>query len=256
MVSKVKSRPLALCFNKNAVFCTPFLPLVTSFFCKVKAEEKPEMTLNGILNYVGRILKNVSTQIAACAPLRIEIPGDMVRQADLNSASGDIAWRAPLVDEMSLHSASGDIDIDPGDESEADRIQASTASGDITVKGTAEEAEISSISGDADAQGIFGTLKLKSVSGDAEFTGCVDTLTLHSVSGDAEARIENISARLIEAKSTSGNVEIILPEDIGSVHAECSSRSGDCVNRIPDGGEAAGLRIKASTISGNVRIDS
>jgi len=222
----------------------------------VKAEEKPEMTLNGILNYVGRILKNVSTQIAACAPLRIEIPDKMVRQADLNAASGDIFWRAPLIEEMGLHSASGDIDVDPADESRADRIHAGTASGDITVRGTVEEAEISSISGDACAEGFFGTLKLKSVSGDAEFTGCVDTLTLHSVSGDAEARIENVSARRIEAKSTSGNVEVVLPEDVGSVHAECSTRSGNCMNRFPDGGDAAGLQIKASTISGNVRVGS
>ena len=124
------------------------------------------------------------------------------------------------------------------------------------MKGTAGEAEVSSISGDACAEGIFGTLKLKSVSGDAGFTGCVDTLTLHSVSGDAAARIENVSASRIEAKSTSGNVEIILPEDIGSVHAECSVKSGNCVNRIPDGGDAAGLQIRAATISGNVRIDT
>lgn len=222
----------------------------------VKAEEKPEMTLNGILNYVGRILKNVSTQIVACEPVRIDIPADMIREADLNAASGDITWRASLATTMSAHTASGDIDIDPMDESKADKIHASTASGDITLKGTAEEAEISSISGDAVAEGIVGFLKVKSVSGDAEFSGCVDTLTLQSVSGSAEAHIENISVRRIEAKSTSGDVEIDLPDDIGSVHAECSSRSGDCTNQLPDGGSGAGLQIRASSISGDVRIES
>ena len=221
----------------------------------VRAEEKPELSLNGILNYVGKVLKNVSAQLAASEPVRIEIPEGMLRQADLNAASGDIVWHAPFVQEMNAHTASGDIALDLTGETRADKIHAGTASGDISLSGSAEEAEISSISGDAEAEGIFGTLKVKSVSGDAEFSGCVDTLVLHSVSGDSKAEIENASVRRIEAKSTSGDVEIILPEEIGSVHAECSTKSGDVINEIPDGGSEAGLQIRAATISGDVRID-
>ncbi|MER2148086.1 MAG: hypothetical protein ABS987_02925, partial [Ruminococcus sp.] len=43
--------------------------------------------------------------------------------------------------------------------------------------------------------------------------------------------IENTSLKHVEAKSTSGDVEISLPAGLPGVHAECSTVSGDCLSR-------------------------
>ena len=220
-----------------------------------KTEQKPEeISLQSILNFVGRVVKNVSVTLSNCGPLEIAIPKSRIREIELNTASGDIHFEADPIPKMTMHSASGDIYIRAEGEKTADRISASTASGDVKLEGNAAEAEVSSMSGNCTVNGAFDYLKVRSVSGDSEFNGTVNTLTIQSVSGDAEANISNRSVERIEAKSTSGDVEITLPDDAESVHAECSSRSGKCRCGIPDAGSAAATQIRAGTVSGDIDI--
>jgi hypothetical protein len=220
-----------------------------------KNEMKPEeMNLQGILQYVGRLVKNVAATFIDSGRAELQIPRGMIREMDLNTASGDIEYRAEMVSRLSLHSASGDIDIRPEGDVAAENLSAASASGDVTLQGSAMEAEISSISGDADVNGAFGVLKVKSTSGDAEFTGSVQQLSLHTVSGDVEAEVRNTDPREIEARSTSGDVTILLPENICSVHAETSSRSGFCRCTLDDAGSGAPTRIHAASVSGDVDI--
>ncbi len=218
-------------------------------------DDKPEeMTLSGILSYVGRVVRKFSTQMSYNGPLEILVPRKIMTEMKLNTVSGDISYQGPIADVITLHTASGDIEIDPSDDATMERVSAGAASGDVKLHGSAAEAELNSMSGDVSATGAFDTIRIRSVSGDAEFSGSAVKLTLHSVSGDAEATIENNSIQWIEAKSTSGDVEIMLPEGLEGVHAEYTSRSGSCYCKAADAGFSAPVQIRASTVSGSVRI--
>ena len=223
----------------------------------VREEEKPsDFSLDGILNYVGRVVSVFSRQMSGGGPLKIAVPGGMVREMDLNTNSGDISCQGPIIETLRTHTTSGEIEIDPSDDATMSLVTAGSASGDIRIRCSAAEADLNTISGDVYTDGAFDTVRMKSVSGDAEFRGSVITLSIQSVSGDAEAEIENTSVTGVEAHSTSGDLTIVLPEHTDAVHAECSSRSGDCVNRISDAGSSARVQIRAATVSGDVTIET
>ena len=130
----------------------------------------------------------------------------------------------------------------------------STVSGDADVHGSAMDAEVSSMSGDVTVDGVFENLRIKSTSGDARFSGTAADISAVSVSGDVDIRIENRTLRKAEGKSTSGDVEIMLPEGIRDVHAECSTTTGECLSRISDAGSGATVQVRAKSVSGDVTI--
>ncbi|MBQ6400393.1 MAG: DUF4097 family beta strand repeat protein [Clostridia bacterium] len=221
----------------------------------VREEEKPaDFSLDGILNYVGKVVNIFRTQMSYASPLEVAVPGGVLRELDLNTASGDISCQGPTVETLRTHTASGDIEIIPSNDATMNQIVAGTASGDVRLRASAAEAELSTMSGDVFAAGAYDTVRMKSVSGDAEFRGSVITLKLQSVSGDAEAVIDNESLKRVDAKTTSGDLRILLPADLEAVHAECSSRSGECENRISDAGSDAPIQVRAATVSGDVLI--
>ena len=79
--------------------------------------------------------------------------------------------------------------------------------------------------------------------------------TAAAISGDVSVTVENTTVRKITGKSTSGDVEIYLPHGLRSVHAECSTVSGDCCSRVSDAGMNADVKISARSISGDVTVE-
>ena len=213
-----------------------------------------EITLNGILNMVGKAIRNVSDVFRAMPPIRIEVPDGAMAEIELNTRSGDVQCSCAMARKMTARSTSGDVRLDPEQEKTAVKLLISTVSGEADVHGSALEAEISSMSGDVTADGVFETLTAKSTSGDVEFTGSVAELTATTISGDVDVTVENGTIRKIEARSTSGDVEIRLPEGLGSVHAECSTMSGSCLSRVSDAGAGAAVQIRAKSVSGDVTV--
>jgi len=216
--------------------------------------EGEEITLSGILNMVGKAIRNVATSFAGGAPIRIEVPDGRMEEIDLNSRSGDIRCSCAMARKMTAKSTSGEVCLDPEIEKTAEKLVVSTVSGDAEVHGSALEGEVSSMSGDVTVDGVFEKLDMKSTSGEAEFTGSVLELNISSISGDVDVTAENKTLRRIDGKSTSGDVEINLPEGLTSVHAECSTVSGDCLSRVSDAGADAAVRIRAKSVSGDVTV--
>ena len=103
--------------------------------------------------------------------------------------------------------------------------------------------------------GVFESLEMKSTSGDVEFNGSVLDAKASGISGDVSVTVENTTVKQIAAKSTSGDVEIYLPHGLRSVHAECSTVSGDCCSRVSDAGMNADVKITAKSISGDVTVE-
>ena len=217
-------------------------------------EDGEEVTLSGILNMVGKAIRNVAVSFANGMPIRIEVPEGMPGEMELNSRSGDINCSCAFARKMIVRSTSGDVKLDPETEKTADSLLVSTVSGEAEVNGSAMTAEVSSMSGDVAVDGVFETLQVKSTSGDADFTGSAAELTASSVSGDVEITIENATLRRIDAHSTSGDVEIGLPAGLTGVHAECSTVSGSVLSRVSDAGAGAPVQIRAKSISGDVRV--
>ena len=136
----------------------------------------------------------------------------------------------------------------------AGRFVAKSTSGDISLHGNADETEINSISGDVNLFGNSQTAVLKSTSGDVRMEGCTSRLSAHTISGDQYLSVRNTDIRNIEAASTSGEVEIHLPDGIPGIHPAMRSVSGSLRCRYPDSGSGASLQIRTSTVSGNIEI--
>ena len=216
--------------------------------------EGEEISLNGILNMVSKAIRNVANTFINDAPIRIEVPDGQMQEIELNSRSGDIECSCAMARKMTVRSTSGDVTLEPVTEKTAENLRVSTVSGEAEVHGSAMDADISSMSGDVTVDGVFEKLEIKSTSGDVEFTGSVLDLAAASISGDADMTVENSSLKRITAKSTSGDVEITLPAGLNSVHAECSTVSGDCLSRVSDAGRDAAVQIRAKSVSGDVTV--
>ncbi len=225
-----------------------------------------DMTIGSLLNGVKKMLdsavKTVIRRVSESnlcddSEIEIRVPSKDGMALDLNTGSGDLDAEMVKVNDLSLRSASGDIEAACVNTEMMDRLYASTASGDIHVTSAwAREGTLSSISGDVNLEGDFGTLLIKSVSGDAEFSGTALNVQGKAVSGDVELNLLECTEGEIGAESTSGDVEIHLPENCGSVHAECSSTVGQIHVGCQDAGaEAAQVKIRARTVSGDIHID-
>lgn len=217
--------------------------------------EGEEISLSGLLNMVGKAIRNVASTIQGSAPIRIEVPDGQLKEIELNSRSGDIECSCALARRMTVRSTSGEVKLEPVTERTAEKLVVSTVSGEAEIHGSAMDGEVSSMSGEVTVDGVFETLEMKSTSGDVEFTGSVLELTASSVSGDTDVSVENSTLKRITARSTSGDVRISLPAGLQSVHAECSTVSGDCLSRVSDSGIDAAVQIRAKSISGDVTVE-
>ena len=217
--------------------------------------EGEEISLTGILNMVGKAIRNVASNFQGGKPVYIEVPEGQLNEIELNSRSGDIEYNSALARKMTARSTSGNVTLQPDTERTAEKLTVSAVSGDAEVHGSAMEGEVSSMSGDVTVDGVFETLEMKSTSGEVEFNGSVLELKASSISGDVTVTVENTTVKSINAKSTSGDVEIDLPDGLNSVHAECATVSGDCLSRVSDAGYNAAVQIRAKSVSGDVTVE-
>ena len=212
------------------------------------------VTLNSMLSMVGKVLKSISDNFIVGAPIEIQVPKTQLEEIEINTRSGEIHWECVFPDRVTARSTSGEIVLTPSWDVTTDKLLVSSVSGDVEVHGSAVDAEVISMSGDVQANGAFENLRLRSTSGDTSFRGGVIQLTCTTISGDVEARVENTSAERIDARSTSGDVEILLPADMPGVHAEISTVSGSRQCSVPIAEHNATLNILAKSVSGDVRI--
>ena len=217
-------------------------------------QEGEEISLTGLLNMVGKAIRNVTSSFTSGPAIRVEVPDGQMKEIELESRSGDIECTCAMALKMTVRTTSGDVSLEPVTEKTAESLKVSSMSGEADVHGSALEAEISSMSGDVNVDGVFEILKIQNTSGDAGFTGTALELTGHTVSGDLNMTVENTSLKKIHAESISGDVDISLPAGLNGVHAECSTVSGDCLSRVSDAGAAAAVQIRAKSVSGDVTV--
>ena len=213
-----------------------------------------EFTMKGLLNFLGKTIGTVASSIAVSWNVYIDLPAVSLAELNLNSKSGEIHMNAILPEELIIHSMSGEIEVEARDGKAAGKVTVSTMSGDIEFTGNAESITMTSMSGDVEAHGSYQKVEMKSTSGDAKMNGEAEKIMINSVSGDVTIEMRSDKVSDIQARTTSGDVEIGLATGTDSVHATMSTVSGSTSCRYTDSGAGAKLQITAKSVSGDVKI--
>jgi hypothetical protein len=158
-----------------------------------------------------------------------------------HTGSGDHTI-GPVRGPVDAAGGSGDIRIDRVE----GQVNASTGSGDIEVAG-AEGLRARAGSGSIDVSGVAGRLELRTGSGDItidsrpEGDWAVDT-----GSGDLRIRVPEGSAFLLDATTSSGDIDTVHPVEVQGRQSR---------RRLAGAVRGGGPRLELTTSSGDIRID-
>lgn len=162
-------------------------------------------------------------------------------------------------DGMSFES-SGDLTICiPHDFAEnlLEKISVQVTSADVTINGIfAQLLSISNISGYIQVDGIYENVVIETTSGDVSVSGSMENVEVTTISGYVDIFCDE-ALRSLEAGSTSGDVTVVLPENLGFT-LEFDSVSGTAVSDFFDvSGDSfrytygnGGVQLRVDTISG------
>jgi hypothetical protein len=172
--------------------------------------------------------------------------GERVERLEFTSSGGRTVVRVVLL-KGSHRSGSGDAVLDikiPG----SSRLNASTVSADLVVRGVLGEQRLATVSGDVEAD-LGREASARSISGDLRLGSRSGTTRLEVNSVSGTIRVEGQVGGRVEAATVSGDASFVL----GSVtEAEFETVSGNLTASLalaPDG------RLEAGSVSGNVRFD-
>lgn len=146
---------------------------------------------------------------------------------------------------LAARSVSGDVQV----RDVTGQVSAASVSGDVMVTGGAEEITVTSVSGDVQLTGARGRINLNSVSGDVILRDTEGDVSANSVSG--ELMLQDVRARLVTAKSVSGEIDFTGPIAPDGRY-ELNSHSGTITLRIP--ADTRGT-LSVSTFSGDIDSD-
>lgn len=202
---------------------------------------------------LGKLFSKIKPIISVSVGLgdvSLRIPRSYSKPLSILTTSGDIEVRNVVFNELRLTSASGEQDVEL--DSPVNLLSLTTASGDITLKANAEELKLRSTSGDIDMRGTFRTLKAVTTSGDIELNGTVQDCSFSSVCGDLDARFAE-GLNTISGRTTSGDIDIVLPDDVDAQFTT-HSVSGDV--SVNDRKKAGTYPVTGSitTVSGDINI--
>ncbi len=154
-----------------------------------------------------------------------------------------ILVRVPAqIEVLRLQSTSGDISVNGVDAS----LSCSTKSGDIEVQ-DCTDAGIKTISGDVEVANLAGKVEITTTSGDVALENQASDARVTTVSGDIGIKE---CAGSLRVESTSGNIGIEAKRLFGG--AVVNTISGDVECRL---GREIGARVRAVTVSGEIRIE-
>ena len=229
---------------------------------------------NGIFGMLAKLLGNAIRSFPdgdeSC--VRILLPRDQLRSAQIHTLSGDISFEVSA-DMIDLQTTSGECSVsvpgknefiggkqfgegaapEKGARMDAPRLKAASISGGVDVRGDFSSAAVSTTSGDIEFTGTSGELTLKTVSGDIEADTVSALVSGSTVSGDIDLA-DKVSAGEIRLESISGDIEAELPNAGGGIRAEAGTRSGDVNYYNVALRDDAPLKVRLKTVSGDVTV--
>lgn len=156
--------------------------------------------------------------------VEIEIPEEYIGDVNVNSVSGEITLPSIKSQNVKLKTISGDIDL--GSVGDYGKVEVETTSGDITIAG-ADHLIAKTISGEVKVASITSSLDIITTSGDilVDDVFLVTDSKIKSTSGDV--RIRKINDVYVEAKTTSGDIDISNNNRMSGIVLTITTVSGD-----------------------------
>jgi DUF4097 and DUF4098 domain-containing protein YvlB len=170
---------------------------------------------------------------------------------DVRTASADVSLTGSF-GRVRVRSVSGDLRAQ-----EVGELDATTASGDVSVDRVTADATASTVSGDIVCGAVAGRIVANTASGDLRVRQVGGDVRVGTTSGDV--RIECCDGSDIAVKCVSGNVELGLPTGI-RVEPDVSTMSGRVRTptpapvTTPAGGRRL-VHVNLRSVSGDITID-
>ena len=172
----------------------------------------------------------------------------------LLTTSGDIRAEDVELADLSITSTSGDVHVDLSEEQHVAWLEVRTTSGDVEVSAFADRMSISSTSGDAEVEGRMNDLNVTTVSGDIDVCAEVQNMSFKAISGDVDLEFESEEILDVHGSTISGDIDIDLPDGIGAIAINTSTRSGDVTTRYNSNGVGPTVSGSVSSVSGDITI--
>lgn len=195
---------------------------------------------------LGKLFSSIKPNITvsrSIGDVTLCIPRIFDKPISVLTTSGDIEARDIHVTDLNFTSTSGDISVELF--APLNRGAFTNTSGDINIEADANDVQISTVSGDVEIHGDYDHLKFASTSGDVELEAKVRQCDFSSVSGDLDLRFTG-ALSLINGSTTSGDIDVELPDDTGMNNIDVHSRSGDISMRRSG-------RMGSRTVTGSIR---
>ena len=202
-----------------------------------------------VVEQVGRVITiREERRLFGGRAVNIRISAPAGTNLDASVASMDLCSRGADLGRVTLHTASGNIELGT-----VDSLVARSASGDIKIDSCKNNCEVSSASGDVRALNVEGDLLVSTASGDITADRVEGRSEVKSASGDV--RLDCCRGGQIELNSMSGDVTIGIPAGT-RVEAQIDSLAGSV--RFPpkqSGPEPTrSARLRARTVSGDIEV--
>lgn len=195
---------------------------------------------------LGKLFSSIKPNITvsrSIGDVTLCIPRIFDKPISVLTTSGDIEARDIHVTDLNFTSTSGDISVELF--APLNRGAFTNTSGNIDIEADANDVQISTVSGDVEIHGDYDHLKFASTSGDVELEAKVRQCDFSSVSGDLDLRFTG-ALTLINGSTTSGDIDVELPDDTGTNSIDVHSRSGDISMRRSG-------RMGSRTVTGSIR---
>jgi DUF4097 and DUF4098 domain-containing protein YvlB len=173
---------------------------------------------------------------------------------DFGSSDLDVFVVLPQGSSLGIKTVSGDVAL----EGTFDEIKLSTVSGDVEAFGRYDQLDAHTASGDVNVGDVASLLKCHTASGDVACLGAATITDIHSASGDVNVSVTKPGK--VTVKVVSGDILVSVTRGL-VVDIDGNTVSGDLGTNIDLDGEGDGssedetVSIKASTVSGDIRID-
>ena len=194
--------------------------------------------------------------------LTVLIPDGMVGELKIETTSADVRLNGLETETLTVSTASGDIQ---STECYTQTAELSSISGYVNLYGGlyADSLDLTTTSGDISGDVTSGIIGVSTISGDISLYGHGSTneVRMNTTSGDIWCSVEDPSVQSIGISSTSGDISLSLPYDMGFT-LEYDTVSGDFLNSyfemsqqngkyVCNGG---GCEIEVDTVSGNLDV--